>query len=65
MAGQQQQPKKKRLGPSLKWTDADQANLSQINPSDIAAAGVIWKGNAPSGYTNLLDAKLEEQGEVQ
>ncbi|MBN9393452.1 MAG: hypothetical protein J0I20_35805 [Chloroflexi bacterium] len=51
----------KRLGPSLKWTDADLDKLSQINPSDIAAAGVIWKENSPKGYEKLLEAKVEER----
>ena len=53
--------KKKRvpLGKPLKLTDADLDRLSQVTPSDIEAAKIRWRQNAPKKYKNLLDAEVE------
>lgn len=54
-----QQPKKRRkpVGKSLRWTEQDRADLSEVKPADIKSAAEFWRAHAPPALRNLLDAE--------
>jgi hypothetical protein len=43
-----QPPKRKPLGPAIKWSESDLDALSQISPADIAAARTHVKNALPA-----------------
>lgn len=51
---------KKRLGQPVQWTDQQLGHMAEVSESDRQSAEVVWKTNAPKGFENLLQAKVED-----
>lgn len=60
MAMQPPPPKRKPLGPALKWDSAALDALSAVTPATIAQAQAHWRNVVDPRYADLLDAKSEE-----
>jgi len=46
-------------GKSLEWGEDELEALSEISPSDVEAAAVWWKTNAPKEAKDILDAEAD------
>lgn len=56
-----EQPRPKRLGKPLDWSEESLDQLAEVRQPDIDDAVAFWNANCPPALRGLLDAEVMEE----